>query len=196
MHNDWALNTQPADYMPQLSGMVRPIVRRENQASKAVLLALRGHDKRVQVRQFRRKVALAIFDDALAAQCIVGPDRDRLVERVKRRFGPKDWLSVFYRGVSVLSSWNEDVAGFLPDAFLIDEDRKTVVCYEIEDTNPLKPAAIRKYANAWWLLETIYWDLHLIAYDIYGNARSIPFPYAEHIAEHAIERIERKRAEA
>ena len=57
-----------------------------------------------------------------------------------------------------------------------------MVCYEVEDTNPMNPHSLMRYADAWWTLDAIYWDLHLLAYDIYGHPHVIAFPETEFLA--------------
>lgn len=76
----------------------------------------------------------------------------------------------------------------IPDAFLIDKERRTIVCYEIEDTHPLNPRSIVAYGRVWSTLEYIYWDLHLIAYDPYGHPRCIVYPHAKLVAAEILKR--------
>jgi hypothetical protein len=73
----------------------------------------------------------------------------------------------------------------------VDAPNWTVVCYEIEDTHPLNPSSIAEYAAAWHNLDYIYWDLHLISYDIYGHPRVHLLPVAGVISQQV--RNERKK---
>lgn len=82
----------------------------------------------------------------------------------------------------ILESWRARDSNFIPDAYLIDKDSRTVVCYEIEDQHHLNLNSIGTYGAAWWTLEYIYWNLHLIAYDIYGNSRIVNLPESEFLA--------------
>lgn len=79
-----------------------------------------------------------------------------------------------YRPVDAeaLDDWQSSVT-LIPDAFLINGQKRTVVCYEIEVGNPLNESKLRRYVDAWWLLDYQYWDLQLISYDGYGNPRDI-----------------------
>ena len=74
----------------------------------------------------------------------------------------------------------------------MDTDNMTVVCYEVEDTHPLNVNSIGTYARAWFTLEYIYWDLHLIAYDIHGHSKPIIFPHAALVARKL--RLEKSRS--
>jgi hypothetical protein len=108
---------------------------------------------------------------------------ERLIARAERRFGKLKARKLLFERSEILQTWQHRDAKFVPDAYLIDKEKKTVVCYEVEDHHPLNPFSIGEYAAAWWTLEYIYWDLHLIAYDIFGNPRIIAFPHSEFVAD-------------
>lgn len=77
--------------------------------------------------------------------------------------------------MEALESWQDQI-NFIPDAFLIDDNNRIVVCYEVEVNHPLtknKSKKLRQYINAWWILDYQYWDLQLVSYDGYGNPRIV-----------------------
>lgn len=61
----------------------------------------------------------------------------------------------------------------IPDAFVIYQDTRVVVAFEVEDTNPMKPSAFHKYAWAYWYFDAMSpaWTIALATFDIMGNAR-------------------------
>jgi hypothetical protein len=119
---------------------------------------------------------------------IFNPDDDddyvhRLVPRLERMYGKKRAKQLLLERCEVLDGWRHRDATFRPDGFLIDEPNWTVVCYEVEDTHPLNPHSIEEYVAAWWCLDYIYWDLHLISYDVYGHHRLHHLGMAGHISD-------------
>jgi hypothetical protein len=126
-------------------------------------------------------VLKAIFKDALAGEFMNECYGTAVIARLERRFGKAKANKILCKHCEILDAWKERCR-FIPDAYLIDHDQRTVVCYEIEDWNPMHPHALMRYADAWWTLEAIEWDLHLITYDIYGHPREIMFPEVEFLA--------------
>jgi hypothetical protein len=76
--------------------------------------------------------------------------------------------------MEALESWQDQI-NFVPDAFLIDDNNRIVVCYEVEVGHSLNKSKskLRQYIDAWWILDYQYWDLQLVSYDGYGNPRLI-----------------------
>lgn len=184
-------NTSPNQYVVNLSGLVRQISVGNFTASKRVILALQAADHRITTMRFRKTVTNAIFDDVVEQDY---PDEDyrrRLIRRLDKWTSNKS-RRILLEKCEILECWRNRDSRFIPDAFLVDREQRTVVCYEIEDSHPLNPFSIGEYGAAWWTLEYIYWDLHLIAYDIYGNARVIDFPESEFLA-HEVRRIRKPR---
>ena len=56
---------------------------------------------------------------------------------------------------------------FVPDAYLIDKDKKTVYIFEIEDTNKLSINKLYELVYLWECLDYIYWELRVIVTDRY-----------------------------
>ena len=177
------LNTKPEDYIIDLLGKIPTEQEEGVTPSKNVRTALQSTHPDVKIKRFRQTVLEAIFEDGVEEQ-YGSPDlKDKLIYRVVRRFGKKRAKEILASRCEILNSWKYD-SRFVPDAYIVDTDRKTVVCYEVEDHHPLNPFSIGGYADAWFTLEYIYWDLHLIAYDVYGNPRIVALPESEFIARH------------
>ena len=176
-------NTEPDQYVLAVTDIIlRVPVAPGSTPSHRMVDALRATDSRVQKYGFRAAVLDAIFDDAVDQNYEDESKALRLRQRLERRFGRRRARKMLISRVEVLESWKNRDGNFVPDAFLIDDENRTVVCYEIEDTHPLNVSSIRAYANAWYTLEYIFWDLHLIAYDIFGHHKIITLPTAELIA--------------
>jgi hypothetical protein len=182
-------NTRPNEYVVDLRGLVRLIPEGDYTASKRVVLALMAADCRVAATGFRKAVTNAIFDDVVEQNYPDENYRNKLIRRLDKWTSDKS-RKVFLARCEILECWINRDSRFIPDAFIVDCERRTVVCYEIEDSHPLSPFSIGEYGAAWWTLEYIYWDLHLIAYDIYGNSRVIDFPESDFLAHE--ERMKRK----
>jgi hypothetical protein len=189
---EWPYNTNPVDYAFDLVGKIPRSKDHLVSPSNCVLAALQKACPSVQTKLFRRSVLEVIYDDCLADVWEDGKYRARLVARLERRFGKAKARSILVERVDLLNTWRFRDALMIPDAYLVDAANKTVVCYEIEDSHPLNPRSINEYGAAWWNLEYIFWDLHLIAYDIYGHARIIVFPEAHFIAGHILDRRHRE----
>lgn len=161
--------------MIDIAGAVRPA--RGRSRSEVVVEALIERNPAVRTsRGFHRSVFDAIFDDAFFNWFGYLPNDSELFARASRRWGRRRALELVVAKVEELNAWRS--CRFIPDAFLIDSPKRTVVCYEVEDTNPLKQKPLRQYSVGWWALSEIWWDLHLIAYDVYGNHRIISAPEA------------------
>ncbi len=138
----------------------------------------------------------AIFDVVCIEHYETEERYRRVRERATRWFGQDRAKRLLTERIEILESWKGRDARMAPDAFLIDAENKTIVCYEVEDTHPLNPNSIGAYANAWYTLEYVYWDLHLIAYDIYGHPKVIVFPHAELVARRLRMRGSRAKGES
>jgi len=182
-------NAHPEDYLTNVSLEVAKSKIDDFTPSKRVVRALQAARPGVRIAGFKKEVLNAIFDDA----CSDAPKewRDKYLRRLKRRTGP-GYLKHFYERFEILASWKERYA-LVPDAYLIDSDKKTVVCFEVEDQHHLSPIKVERYGGAWWCLEYIFWDLHLISYDIYGNPRIIELPESELAAKHLLDHREARK---
>lgn len=174
--------TDPQSYIIRLEDKLNSIGQPDLTPSKRVVRALRTVRSDIATHGFRKNVLDAIFQDGYASDYLDEDYRERLLQRLIRWFGKKKARRMLVAGCEILDSWSNRDSRFVPDAYLIDSENKTVVCYEIEDSHHLNPFSIREYGAAWWTLEYIFWDLHLIAYDIYGNPRIIEFPRSEFLA--------------
>jgi hypothetical protein len=172
-------NTNPNDYIINLTDKIRDNEVYGRTASNRVVYALQLTRPEIETRGFRRKVLEAIFDDGVSSEFYDDKYRERLLTRLYRCWGKAKTKRILLQRCDVLWAWKYRDSHFIPDAYLIDQENKTIVCYEVEDTHPLNPFSVGEYAAAWWTLEYIGWDLHLIAYDIYGNPRIVAFPEAD-----------------
>ena len=57
---------------------------------------------------------------------------------------------------------------FIPDLWWIDEPKKAIHLYEIEDTHPLTEEKLLLLERYWWHMDAIDWDLTLTVFDRYG----------------------------
>jgi len=183
-------NHTPADqYVLEIAGAIRPTDRSHRTPSHRVAAALQARDPRIQTTEFRSTVFDAIFEHAVVEHFDDVDDETygrRLLDRLNRRYGSKRTRELLVERCDVLNTWRHRDARFRPDGFLVDAEKWTVVCYEIEDTHPMNPNSILEYAAAWWCLDYIYWDLHLISYDIYGHPRVHNLAVAGVTAEHVL----------
>ena len=63
----------------------------------------------------------------------------------------------------------------IPDAYLIDADKRTAYLFEIEDTHPLSPKKLRKLSQIWFRLDCIDWEMRVFLVDRYLSCwRSLP----------------------
>jgi hypothetical protein len=179
-YNARNVNTRPDDYVLRLKAV--PSAGPSSRSNRIVDL-LRQADARIAPgREFHASVRNAIFDDALRLHYMNDePFASAVYARAIRRWGKQSTRIRVGHCCEALITWNE--CKFVPDAYLIDAERASIVCYEIEDTHPINHSSILAYGYAWWALNEIYWDLHLIAYDIYGHARIYRFPEADLIAQ-------------
>jgi hypothetical protein len=58
----------------------------------------------------------------------------------------------------------------IPDAYLLEVERKTVYLYEIEDTHPIKPEKLRKLSSIRFRLDCLDWELRVFLLDRYLTA--------------------------
>ena len=67
----------------------------------------------------------------------------------------------------------EERIGFIPDGWFeqiaIGESGPTLVCVEIEDSNPLTPEKLWRYCDLWDTLDFYDCDLRLLVFDRYGE---------------------------
>jgi hypothetical protein len=168
-----ALNTNAHEYVIHLSSLVVGDVRNLETSSKQVVRILKTTDSRIKDGGFNKAVLEAIFMEALEDHYESEEKAIQMLARLKKKYGMAKAKAFFFKNCDMLRIWKYENAKFIPDAFLIDEDRRTIVCYEVEDTNPININSLGKYIAAWWLMDALTWDLHLIAYDIFGNPRVI-----------------------
>src|SRR5580704_6317081 len=64
--------------------------------------------------------------------------------------------------------------GIIPDLWFIDEECMSVVCIEVEDTSPINTAKLDQYVRLWWHLDEMYWEIHLLCSDRWGNLVPVP----------------------
>jgi hypothetical protein len=165
-------NTEPHEYVLPIAGQFHPNDYRRMSPSERIFRVLQKVDARVTRNKFRASVLDAIFDDGVTS--FFNDDEEhakKVCRRLARRVGKARARRLLIERCDILDTWRHRDARFRPDAYIIDAPKRTVVCYEIEDTHPLNPLAIEAYSAAWWNLEFIFWDLHLISYDIYGHHR-------------------------
>jgi hypothetical protein len=163
--------------------------------SDRVVRLLQQSDERVKKYGFASAVLAALAEDALID--IYHDDEAKaqaIFRRAIRRFGKKRIEELVRRKSELLRSLAARNCKVIPDAYIVDRQNGTVVCYEIEDTNPLKTDVLIRYSNLWSILEYLAWDLHLIAYDVYGHHR-IVLPFDAGIMADAIRRHKRAKAE-
>jgi hypothetical protein len=170
-------NTQPEQYVIQLAGRTFFDPAEVGTPSDHVVRQLQEVDTRVAKHRLLPSMLTALFDDAV--HHIYGDDETkarRVIARAERRFGTARVRKLVKQKSPLLNRLGTPNYKVIPDAYLIDRLNMTIVCYEIEDTNPLKADVLIRYGNLWALLEYFAWDLHLIAYDIYGHHRIVlPF---------------------
>lgn len=176
-------NSDPEDYAANLCREVSRITAEDHTPSKRVVMALQAAMPNVMTAGFKAKVLDAITEDACEGKSKEW--RSKYLRRLKRWTGP-DYQQHFNNQFEILASWRERFP-IVPDAYLIDAQKKTVVCFEVEDQHHLKLVKVEHYGGAWWCLEYIYWDLHLIAYDIYGNPRVIELPESSLTAKNLLD---------
>jgi len=185
-------HTPPDSYVLDIVGRVHLNSRPARSPSHRVVRALQTVEPRIVTTGFRSTVLNAIFDHALIEH--FNDDEEyvrKLIPRLERRYGKKRTRHLLIQRCDILNTWRYRDARFIPDAFLVDAANWTVVCYEVEDTHPMNPSSIAEYAAAWHNLDYIYWDLHLISYDIYGHPRVHLLPVAGVISQQV--RDERKK---
>jgi len=165
-------NTEPEQYVVPIAGRFHPNDYRNMSPSERIFQVLQKTDQRITRNNFRSSVLDAIFEDGVVSFFDDDEERARRVrQRLERRIGKTRARRLLIERCDILDTWRTRDARFRPDAYLIDAPKRTVVCYEIEDSHPLNPSSIEEYSAAWWNLEFIFWDLHLISYDIYGHHR-------------------------
>ena len=188
-------NTTPEAYIVPVVGEIHWDSGSNITPSSAVVTALQKACPEIQKAGFRQRVLDAIWDDAVAEALGGGNYQERYTRRL-RRWTKRNTRSHLIKHCEILDTWLHRDSRFVPDAYLIDKSEKTVVCYEVEDSHPLNPRSIGEYGAAWWCLEYIYWDLHLIAYDIYGNPRIVRFPESEFTAREVRKKHKHQVAES
>ena len=175
-------NTAATDFLIDTTYLGRFPRNEGETASNWIIRYFQSIDARVTKYGFKQNLLAAIAKDSIAED-----HGDRYAEAYIRRLSKwcrkKDQKKHLYRKTDILDSLNIDRVKIVPDGHLIDVKKKTVVCYELEDKHPLNDNSIAKYSKLWWALEYIYWDLHLIAYDVWGNHRIIKFPFTTFAAQ-------------
>lgn len=56
----------------------------------------------------------------------------------------------------------------VPDAFLIDEEQKTIWVFEVEVSNGLSVENLERYRALFWTVDGDYWQLQIVVVDKYG----------------------------
>jgi hypothetical protein len=186
------INTSPDDYAVDLSARMTQSSPGLGTPSSQVIRALQENRAGVKTHGFRRSVLEAIFEDGFRAYFSNSDYAARVRGRLERFYGRANTQRVLCNCCEVLRCWWYDDPRFIPDAYLVDSDNHTIVCYEVEDYHPLTPHSILRYAGSWYTLDQIYWDLHLVAYDIYGNPRVVDIPRA-HLTAGRLAKSRRKR---
>lgn len=73
----------------------------------------------------------------------------------------------------------EELSGLLstnriiPDAYLIQEEIKTVFLFEVEDTHPIPPDKLRKLSEIWFRLDSLDWEMRVFTIDRYMHHWSV-----------------------
>jgi len=65
-----------------------------------------------------------------------------------------------------------DPPQFIPDAYSIHNDLKTVVVYEIEDTSKLTEQKVSRMYDFWFVLDDAGWKLRVFIVDRYGHSET------------------------
>lgn len=94
---------------------------------------------------FRRNVMLAVRD---YAELIDGDDFDQEED-----------------GIYLESSLD-----LIPDAHIIDAPEKYIICFECEDSHPVKMGKAKKYADLWLCLDAFGWDIGLVRVSPFGTS--------------------------
>lgn len=85
----------------------------------------------------------------------------------------------------------------VPDAYIVNVVRETLVVYEVENTSRLQPDKMDVYQDLWWALDNIGWHFVLIVIDLTKGDTISVFDVGD-LALHAINAkasIRAKRAE-
>lgn len=61
----------------------------------------------------------------------------------------------------------------IPDAYLIDTEKRTAFLFEVEDTNPISAAKLRKLSEIWFRLDCLSWEMRVFLIDRYMHHWSI-----------------------
>lgn len=171
------------NYLANISSVISHLTIDDSSPSQRVIKALQKIYPKTSTVKFKQKVLDAILEDACEGKSAEW--RKKYRRRLKRWTG-SNHLNNFYERFEILASWKQRYR-IVPDAYFIDAENKTVVCFEVEDQHHLTPNKIEHYGGAWNCLEYIYWDLHLISYDIYGNPRLIELPDSSYTASHLLD---------
>ena len=137
-------NTDPEAYSKNLSAVMSQVLLDGLTPSNRVVKALQSVYPGVRTVGFKKAVLKAIYEDACGD--VPKEWRDKYLRRLKRWTGP-GYLKHFYERFEILAAWKERYA-VVPDAYLIDPVKKTVVCFEVEDHHHLKPRKIACYGGA------------------------------------------------
>lgn len=62
---------------------------------------------------------------------------------------------------------------FVPDAFLIDEEKLVVRIYEVEVSSPITLEKMHRYVDLMWLLDYEEWRLEIVRVDKYGKQEPV-----------------------
>ena len=109
-----------------------------------------------QTKGFRRAIQKLQWDWENWADAVLEPGMDK-----------PTWSNFLDYG----ETWK---GGIIPDLWFIDEECMSVVCVEVEDTSPINTAKLNQYVRLWWLLDELYWEIHLLCSDRWGNLLPVP----------------------
>ena len=141
-------NTLAEDYVMTLQRILRPSVPDLQTRSKALVKSLQLLNPKIQTKGFKLAVPSAIFEDGVNYDYPSADYSVKLGQRLERRFGKRLTRQLLCKHCEILHDWVNRDCRFVPDAYLIDADKRTIVCYEIEDTHPLTRHSILKYGDA------------------------------------------------
>jgi hypothetical protein len=162
-----SLNTEPSAYAFDLFADIKHAPNRKATPSQIVQKVLLSREN-VHSLGFNRALLRATIDDAIEE------DRgEAYLRRLNKWVGARTKLRSASENIALLSEVKYYGSRIVPDAFLLCPSKKTVVCYEVEDRHALPARTLSNYLQLWFALEYLYWDLHLISYDTFGNPRII-----------------------
>ncbi len=95
---------------------------------------------------------------------------------IKRRYDNAQEFGFRKNVTAALGEWSdigEWYINFIPDLYQINEKKKTIRIWEIEDTNPLSESKMQKLIKMWFYLDCEDWDFEVITTDRYGLSETV-----------------------